>query len=48
MQHESYIDVRARQDTEFASGVDWKDFLLVFIMHLSNTQILGQDSLVAL
>jgi len=48
LQHESYVAVRARQDTEFASGVEWNDFLLVFLMSLSNTRLLGQHSPVVL
>ena len=47
-QHESCVAVRARQDIEFASGVQWKDFLLLSLMYLSKMWFLGQDSLVAL
>lgn len=42
LQHESYVAVRARQDTEFASGVEWKDFLLLFLMYQHMASWLGQ------
>lgn len=41
LQHELYVAVRGRQDIELARGVDWKDFLLGFIMHPSSMQFLG-------
>lgn len=48
LRHESYVDVRARQDIEFASGVEWNKFLLLSHIYLSKMWFLGQDSLVAL